>query len=281
MADRAALLREAAARIGGDTARLDAELLLAHALGMERTALLMAGSAPVPADAQAAFRRLVERRADREPVAHLTGRRGFWTLDLMVTPDVLVPRPDSETLIETALERLAGRPVARILDLGTGSGALLLAALSEWPAAFGVGVDRSAAALRVAAANARATGMADRCALVRGDWAGAIGGRFDLLLCNPPYVPDDAELMPDVARFEPGAALFGGVDGLDCYRRLLADVGRLLAPGGLALFEFGEGQAGALLEMAARHGWTAAVRCDLAGRARVLELMVRLEPDAA
>lgn len=271
--DRRALLRAAAARLPGDTPRLDAELLLAHVLGEERLAML-AGNAAVGDEARAAFGALVERRRRHEPVAHILGFREFWSLPIRVTADVLVPRPDSETLIAGALAHFAGRAPETVLDLGTGSGALLLAALSEWPQARGLGIDRSAAALAVAKANAGALGLAGRAAFREGDWAQGLEGRFDLILCNPPYIPDGEALMPDVALFEPAGALFGGADGLDPYRLLLPEVPRLLAAGGVALFEFGVGQAGALLALAAEAGLEADVAPDLAGRPRAL--VVRL-----
>ena len=267
--DRHALLRAAAATLPGETPRLDAELLLAHVLGEDRLAMLV-GRAGVPAEAVARFEALLARRRGHEPVAHILGEREFWSLPLRVTPDVLVPRPDSETLIAEALRHFAGRPPGRVLDLGTGSGALLLAALSEWPGATGLGIDRSEAALAVAQENAERLGLAERALFRLGDWAEGLDGRFDLLLCNPPYIPDGTFLMADVARHEPAGALFGGPDGLDPYRLLLPEVARLLAPGGVALFEFGEGQADALLVMAQVHGAAARTAADLAGRPRVL-----------
>jgi release factor glutamine methyltransferase len=270
--DRHAVLRAAADTLPGDTPRLDAELLLAHVLGEDRLAMLV-GRAPVGADALARFEALLARRRAHEPVAHILGEREFWSLPIRVTPDVLVPRPDSETLIAEALGAFAGRPPARVLDLGTGSGALLLAALSEWPAATGLGIDRSARALAVAADNAERLGLAARAAFRLGNWADGVDERFDLLLCNPPYVPDGTTLMPDVERFEPAGALYGGADGLDPYRLLLPEVGRLLQPGGLALFEFGEGQADALLGLAATNGVQARIAPDLAGRPRVLVMV--------
>jgi release factor glutamine methyltransferase len=268
-ADIAGALRWAAARIGGPSARLDAELLLSHQIGVSReTLLLHSGSSwPVPADYPA----LVARRAAGEPVAYLTGRRAFWTLDLAVTPAVLVPRPETETLIEAALA-LAARPPRRILDLGTGSGALLLAALGEWSGALGVGVDRSAGALAVARANARACALDGRAAFVRGDWGAALAGPFDLILSNPPYVADGGPVAPGVAAFEPGEALFAGPDGLAAYRALLPDVARLLAPEGLAVIELGAGQAPAVAALAAAVGLAGGTRPDLAGIDRVLWL---------
>jgi release factor glutamine methyltransferase len=273
MTDRHALLRAAAATLPGETPRLDAELLLAHVLGEDRLAMLV-GRAPVPADAVARFEDLLARRRGHEPVAHIVGEREFWSLPLLVTRDVLVPRPDSETLIAEALRHFAGRPPGRVLDLGTGSGALLLAALSEWPGATGLGIDRSEAALAVAEANAARLGLAGRAAFRLGDWAEGVEEQFDLLLCNPPYIPDGTPLMPDVARHEPAGALFGGPDGLGPYRLLLPEVRRLVAPGGVALFEFGEGQADALVAMAAGLGLVARTVADLAGRPRALVIAI-------
>ena len=269
--DRLALLRAAAEGLPGDTARLDAELLLAHVLGEDRLAMLM-GRTPVNAQAKAAFEALLARRRAHEPVAHLTGEREFWSLPIRVNRDVLVPRPDSETLIAEALAHFSGRPPASVLDLGTGSGALLLAALSEWPQARGLGIDRSDAALAVARGNAARLALDGRAEFWAGDWAVGIKDRFDLILCNPPYIEEGAELMPDVVDYEPAGALFGGPDGLDCYRLLLPEVPRLLAPGGVALFEFGLGQGPALVAMAAGLGMAATLADDLTGRARVLRI---------
>ena len=216
---------------------------------------------------------LLDRRAAHEPLALITGRREFWSLDLAVSPATLIPRADSETLIEAAL---AARPertrVRRILDLGTGTGCLLLAALSEFPAAFGIGTDRSAAATALARHNAARLGMADRAAFLCTDWAAALSGRFDLILSNPPYIPTAAlpELMPEVARYEPASALDGGPDGLGAYRRMLPELPRLLAADGVAVLELGQGQDAPVAALARAAGFAAATRADLAGIPRAL-----------
>lgn len=254
-------------KASSDTPRLDAELLMAHALGLERDELLLH---PPAAPAPAAFDDLVARRATGEPVAYITGRRAFWNIELEVGPGALVPRPDSETLIVAAIDHFGPRAPGRILDLGTGPGTLLLAALDQWPRATGVGVDASQDALGYARANARRLGLADRADFRLGDWASGIAEAFDLLLINPPYVADDADLGPGVAEFEPGEALFAGPDGLDEYRRLAPDISRLIAPGGLAAIEIGADQAGAVTALLAEHDLTPAVAHDLAGRPRAL-----------
>jgi release factor glutamine methyltransferase len=223
-----------------------------------------------------AWSALLERRAAREPLAFITGRRGFWTLDMAVSPATLIPRPDSETLLAAAshLFPTAGA-VGRILDLGTGTGCLLLAALSEFPRAFGVGVDIAPAAAALAAGNAAANGLSGRCAFLAADWAAALSASFDLVLCNPPYIPSDdiGSLMPEVARHEPIRALDGGADGLDSYRSVIASLPSLLAPGGAAILELGQGQAEpvrALAEAAGLH--YLGVEADLSGIARALRL---------
>ncbi|PKP97374.1 MAG: peptide chain release factor N(5)-glutamine methyltransferase [Alphaproteobacteria bacterium HGW-Alphaproteobacteria-13] len=264
-------LREAAQQFAAisETPRLDAELLLAHALGVERQALLLDPARfAVPED----FAALVERRMRHEPVAYIVGHRDFWTIRLRVGPGVLIPRPDSETLIEAAREHFGAEGPRTILDLGTGPGTLLLAALAEWPRATGVGVDASAAALGYARDNARALGLADRAALRRGDWGADETGPFDLILCNPPYIADAEALMPDVAAHEPAEALFAGADGLDDYRRILPDLPRLLAPGGAAVLEIGASQHISVKAIAEAAGFAVECRCDLAGRDRALVL---------
>jgi release factor glutamine methyltransferase len=251
-----------------DTPRLDAELLMAAALGIGRDRLILD---PPNRDIPADFLEKVDRRRLGEPVAYLTGQRAFWTIDLEVGPGALVPRPDSETLIAAAVEHFAGTPgPATILDLGTGPGTLLLAALDEWPKATGVGVDVSEDALAYARRNAQRLGLAARAVLRVGDWAAGIDDRFDLLLCNPPYVATDAEIGPGVAEYEPAEALFAGSDGLDDYRRLAPDVARLLAPGGLAAIEIGFDQEASAAALFAAAGHAPAIAHDLGGRPRAL-----------
>ena len=251
-----------------DTPRLDAEVLMAAALGIGRDRLLLQnpnGQAPD------AFFEFIERRAKGEPVAYITGHRAFWTIDLAVGPGALVPRPDSETLIAAAVEFFADRAgPERILDLGTGPGTLLLAALDEWPKAIGLGIDSSEAAICYAERNAARLGMADRATFRLGNWAAGIEATFDLILCNPPYVAEGAETGPGVVEFEPHEALFAGRDGLDGYRRLVPQLGRLLAPGGLVAIEIGFDQATRVSGMFEARGKRPEVRLDLAGRPRAL-----------
>ncbi|MBD8547480.1 peptide chain release factor N(5)-glutamine methyltransferase [Sphingomonas sp. CFBP 8760] len=261
---RAAIGAAAARFAFSATPRLDAELLMAHAMGIERSALLLGHDGPVPAG----FAALVDRRAGQEPIAYITGSRGFWTLDLAVGPGALVPRADSETLIEAALARFAAAAPATILDLGTGPGTLLFALLDEWRDARGIGVDRSAAALGWARRNAAPFGT--RAAFVQGDWATAVTGSFDLVVCNPPYIGLDEALSPEVVEYEPGEALFAGVDGLADYRRLAPVLRRLVAPGGAAIVEIGWTQADAVGDLLRAQGFAVDLRRDLGGRPRVL-----------
>ncbi|WP_033074228.1 peptide chain release factor N(5)-glutamine methyltransferase [Sphingopyxis sp. MWB1] len=278
MDDVARSIRAAAARLAdvSDTPRLDAELLMAHALGTERASLLLD---PARFTVPAAFEALVARRLAHEPVAYILGYRDFWTIRLAVGPGVLIPRPDSETLIEAALtfSRGAGRAgwPRHILDLGTGPGTLLLAALSEWPQATGLGIDASEAALDYARRNAAALGLDARASFRQGDWAAGITERFDLILCNPPYIGADEALMPQVARHEPAAALFAGEDGLDDYRRIIPALPVLLAERGAAILEIGAAQAMSVTRLAESAGFSVSCRQDLGGRDRALCLTRR------
>lgn len=220
------------ARAGIETARLDARLLLERALSLGDYGVLSEPERPLSEAEQGALRALMDRRLRREPMAHILAERGFWKHVFRVSPATLVPRPDSETLIEAVLERCADRhaPV-RTLDLGTGSGCLLLSILDEYPNATGIGIDRSTAALSVAAENASRLNLSDRARFVAMDWTGALSdalsGCFDVIVCNPPYIPEGEidELMPEVSRFEPRGALAGGADGLESYRELAPGVG--------------------------------------------------------
>jgi release factor glutamine methyltransferase len=251
-----------------DTPRLDAELLMAAALGIGRDRLILDNPR---GDAPEAFLHFVERRRAGEPVAYITGHRAFWTMDLEVGPGALVPRPDSETLIAAAVEHFAGTGGPKhILDLGTGPGTLLLAALDEWPKATGLGIDASDAALEYARRNAARLGMSNRAQFRIGDWAAGISERFDLILCNPPYIADGAETGSGVAEFEPAEALFAGPEGLDDYRRLAPVIGNLLVPGGLAAIEIGFDQAESVSALLEEQGMEPTVALDLAGHTRAL-----------
>jgi release factor glutamine methyltransferase len=250
--------------------------LLAHVLNTSEEALLRDPRAPVAADKAAQFAALLARRVAHEPFAYLIGHVGFWTLELEVSPATLIPRADSESLIEAALEACPDKGAAlRVLDLGTGTGALLLALLSELPAAKGVGVDLKPEAAALAARNAGRLGLAGRARFLAGDWAAALFGPFDLILTNPPYIESAAipGLMAEVARHEPASALDGGADGLSAYRHIIADLPRLLAPRGVAVLELGAGQQAAVEALARAAGLTPeACRADLGGMLRALVL---------
>jgi len=253
-----------------DTARLDAELLMAEALHIDRDRLILR---PPDSAVPERFWTMVQRRLKGEPVAYITGRRAFWNIDLHVGPGVLVPRPDSEVLIASAIEHFEGRKgPKRILDLGTGPGTLLLAALDIWSEATGLGIDVSRQAMSYAAANARRLGFEPRVKLRLGNWADGIEERFDLILCNPPYVAEGAELGPGVREYEPDEALFAGLHGLDAYRALAPQLPRLLSENGLAAVEIGADQADPVAELLARDGLKAEVANDLAGRPRAVLL---------
>lgn len=274
----AAARRLAAA--GVDRARGEARALLALALEQEAATLFARPQAPLEADEATAADALLCRRAAGEPFGRIAGRREFWSLEFGLGPDVLEPRPDTEAVVQAALDRLPATGPARVLDLGVGSGCILLAILSERPDATGVGVDRVAGAVHVARANARGLGLAARARFLVGDWATALaGGGFDLVVSNPPYVAEDpaagpgADNRPDPATLahDPGLALWGGADGLDAYRAILPDLARLLRPGGAAAIEVGAGQAEAVEALGRAAGLRAVGRvADLAGRPRCI-----------
>lgn len=266
-------LREASERLSqtSDTARLDAELLMAYALGTNRSAMLLRSmSDPSPSGYQA----LVERRSLREPVAYILGEAEFYGRSFIVNPGVLIPRGDSESVVEAALEHTPD--TGRVLDLGTGSGALLLTILAEHPGLEGVGTDASLAALPVAAANAARHGLASRARMLRRDWREqdwADGlGKFDLVIANPPYVETGALLDPDVSDHEPASALFAGTQGLDDYRVIIPQLGKLIVPGGVAVLEIGSEQAESVGKIARESGFSVDLRRDLANRPRALIL---------
>ncbi|HVV93719.1 MAG TPA: peptide chain release factor N(5)-glutamine methyltransferase [Hyphomicrobiales bacterium] len=277
----AAAFREA----GLATPELDARALLLHATGLTVEALVAAPDAPLPAAAAAALAEAAARRRAGEPVARIVGTREFWGQPFRLGPATLVPRPETETVVEAAMAAL-GPAVAsrqlRLLDLGTGSGAILLALLGEYPLASGLGVDRAEDALRIARDNAARLGLGARAAFFAGDWAAAIDARFDLVVANPPYVETAAiaALAPEVARHDPALALDGGADGLDAYRAIAAAAPALLDPDGALVIELGAGQEAPVAALMAAAGLAAAgpARPDLAGIPRALSLRLRISP---
>ena len=277
---RAALrhLTERLAAAGIDNPAGEARFLVLDLLGLRAFDLVGDGTAAVGRDGAARLAEALRRRLAGEPVARILGAWEFWGLPFRLSPETLVPRPDTETLVEAALRLLPDRSAPlRILDLGTGSGCILVALLSEYGTAFGVGLDRSEGALRTARANARANGVGGRAAFVAGDWCDALAGPpFDLVVSNPPYIA--SAVVPGLARevreHEPGAALAGGADGLDAYRRILAGLGPRLAPGAPVLLEIGFDQAEALRRLAPDAGFhVREVLRDLAGHDRVTILV--------
>lgn len=238
-------------------ARLEARVMTGSALGVGETAVLGRPEAAVGAGEAERLKAMVERRVRREPLAQILETREFWSLSFHVTKDTLIPRPDSETIVEAALAWAGGRDdVAAILDLGTGSGCLLLSLLHELKEARGLGVDISAAALKVAAENARSLGLEDRARFVKGDWGDGLKETFDMIVINPPYIPENdiAGLAPEVSLFEPRLALSGGADGLYCYRAVIPWLPQLLAPSGRAFIEVGKEQFSAVADLLEEHG---------------------------
>jgi release factor glutamine methyltransferase len=280
MAD-GATIRELIARLaaqlaaaGIEDARAEAWLLLAAATGRPRAALMAGVAETLSKDEVRRIQAMVRRRRAREPIAYILGEKEFWSLPFRVGPAVLIPRPETETVVEAALARVADRRAPlRILDLGTGSGCLLLALLSELPEARGVGTDVSAAALALAEVNAARLGLAARVELRPGDWGRALAPAFDLIVGNPPYVAASAwpGLQPEVREFEPAGALLAGPDGLDAYRALAPDCARLLAPRGSVALEIGAGQGDAVAHILGQAGLALQERRrDLAGIERCL-----------
>ncbi|MBI5165811.1 MAG: peptide chain release factor N(5)-glutamine methyltransferase [Magnetospirillum sp.] len=254
---------------GIDGSRLDDRVLVAAAMGIEAGRVITYPELPLTAEQESILSGLIARRAQREPVSRILGRRGFWTLDLAVGPDTLDPRPDTETVVEAVLDVLADRARRwRLLDLGTGSGCILLALLSELPNATGLGIDQSDGALATARSNAAALGLSRRVEFRLGDWGRGIDERFDAIVANPPYIPDGeiAGLEPEVAVYDPRFALAGGADGLDCYRALAPDVARLVAEDGVVALEVGAGQAATVAAILTAAGLrSTTVRRDLGG----------------
>ncbi len=273
-----ALRRDAAARLaaaGVDSPDLDAGLLLAHALGLSAAALRVAGPDLVSPAGAASFAQMLAQRLAGVPVARILGEKEFWSLPFTLSPDTLVPRPDTETVVEAALDALKGRAgPLRVLDLGTGSGAILAAILVEQPAAWGLGIDQSPGAAAMARDNLARAGLSRRSAVLVGDWASAVDAPFDLVVSNPPYIPtgDIAGLAIDVRENDPMAALDGGPDGLVAYRAIIQEAPRLLAPGGVLVLELGIGQEAAVTALLCAAGLPPAhaARPDLGGVARAL-----------
>ena len=268
------LLAWAAARLkaaGSATPELDARLLLQAATGLTREDLILEPGTAVDAARLRHFQSLLARREALEPVSRILGEREFYGRPFRVTPDTLDPRPDTESLVEAALHLMP--QAARILDLGTGTGAIAITLLAERPACTAVAVDLSAAALRVAQDNAAALGVAGRLHLLQGSWLEPVSGRFDLIISNPPYIParEIAGLAPDVRNFDPHLALVSGAGGLDSYRAIAAAAGPHLSPGGHVLVEIGAGQAEDVTTIFAARGWRPAGRYrDLGGHERGL-----------
>ena len=282
VAEAQRLLAAAFELSGIDSSKTDARALLGAALRLSRAQLLAQSDRILEAREVAAASALAARRIKREPVSRILGRREFWSLGLDVTPDVLVPRPDTETVVEAALEFVVQGGLRleqlRILDIGTGSGALLMALLEELPNARGVGTDISVAALDVARGNAQRLGLAARCSFVACNIGDALQGHFDLIVSNPPYIARGAiaSLDPEVRDYDPRLALDGGTDGLDAYRAIAAACPGLLAPGGRLVVELGIGQGDAVGTLFETAGLAVrSIRDDLGGIPRALAASLR------
>lgn len=252
---------------GIEDPRREARLLLAFALGTNAAGLLARDEVD-----PSAYTTPLERRVAREPLAYITGHKEFWGLNFLTSPATLIPRPDTETLVEAVLD--AGHKPQNILDLGTGTGCLLLSCLHEFPAAYGVGVDLNFEAVQLAQRNASNLGLESRCAFLAGNWTDAISAKFDLILSNPPYIEraDIPSLMPEVSAYEPATALDGGVSGLVAYQYIISALPRILAKSGMAVLEIGAGQARSVGEIAQQSGFHVSFRKDLSGIERAIIL---------
>ncbi len=274
-------MRRLAAKFRGagvDTPELDARILVAEAAGISRTALIAGPERPLSQSDLALIAEYENRRLQREPVSRILGRREFRTLSLEIDAATLDPRPDTEIVVDAVVtlanENVERRPCPHVLDLGTGSGAILLAALTELPGATGVGTDIEPGALQVAMRNAERAGVAHRAEFQWADWLTGVTGTFDIVVSNPPYIAggDIASLEPEVARFDPSLALDGGPDGMSAYRAILAGAGPALRPKGWVVLEVGNGQAPAVIALCRRYGFGAdehpRIWVDLGGRTR-------------
>ena len=254
-----------------DNPRLEARLLLGHALGVAQNELIRDPGRPVDASD---FEALLRRRMSHEPLALILGQREFWSMPFQVSRSTLIPRPDSETLVEAAVTAFADRPPDTIIDLGTGTGCLLLALLSEFPGAYGIGIDVSPEAASLARGNAVQLGLSHRANFLVSNWTDAVADRFDLLVSNPPYIRrhDIADLMPEVSRYEPALALDGGEDGCDAYRMIVPRIPLLLRQNGIAVLELGYGQATCVSDLAREAGLIVSFQLDLSQTPRAIVL---------
>lgn len=259
------------------SASLDARILLQHVLGINHEQWVASPTVDMTSEQATTYESFIVRRAEREPIAHITGKREFWSMDFKVTNATLDPRPDSETIIEALLQRVADKQAPlEILDLGTGTGCLLLALLKELPNAHGTGIDLSREAMAVAQENAMSLGLSARASFHHGNWCDGLGEKkFDIIVSNPPYIPSSSikSLAPEVAQFEPKLALDGGIDGLDCYRKIIVALPAILNIDGIAAFEVGAGQIQMVADIASENGLQLeGMRKDMQGIPRCLLL---------
>jgi release factor glutamine methyltransferase len=260
---------------GVETAERDARIIIRQHTDLDWADLIATPDAPISKTKLPRIEFDIERRLSGMPVSRMYGERAFWGLDFKLSPDTLDPRTDTETLVEIAVDRLSQNPPRTILDLGTGTGCILIALLTEWPNATGIGVDKSMGALRVARENARTNNIDARASFICGSWGHTLGGTFDLIVSNPPYISnrDLAELSPEVKNHDPILALDGGEDGLDAYRAIFTEMKKLLSPGGTAFFEIGYDQSASVPRLAGDSGLLVkGVYPDLGGQPRVVEI---------